>query len=227
VQVTQKNKPIELAAQQMCLADMSVLGTVGQTETAQFKTARIPRAALLSLHPNVEDRLDAVIGDEAALRETITRYHALSAELAPRLDAVGQQLMAQHMIDLIGLLLGAGGDHAELARGRGQAAARLDLMRADVLANLTQPDLSLAELAPKYGLSTRQAQRLFEQSETSFTQFLREQRLLLARKLLLDPRNRRRKISDIAHSAGFSDVSYFNREFRRRFGMRPTDLRRD
>ncbi len=161
------------------------------------------------------------------MRETIMRYHALAAELAPQLDVVGQQLMAQHMIDLIGLLLGAQGDRAELARGRGQAAARLDLMRADVMANLAQADLSLAALAPKYGLSTRQAQRLFEQTETSFTEFLREQRLLLARRLLLDPRNRRRKISDIAHSAGFSDVSYFNREFRRRFGMRPTDLRHD
>lgn len=85
------------------------------------------------------------------------------------------------------------------------------------------------ELSPRRNTAsgTCRAWRLLAQDETHFTEILREQRLLLARRLLLDPRNLSRKISDIAHSAGFSDVSYFNREFRRRFGMRPTDRRRD
>jgi AraC-like DNA-binding protein len=33
------------------------------------------------------------------------------------------------------------------------------------------------------------------------------------------------KIQDIAWSAGFSDVSHFNRLFRRRFGEKPSALR--
>ncbi|MGY2933497.1 AraC-like DNA-binding protein [Bradyrhizobium sp. GM6.1] len=52
-----------------------------------------------------------------------------------------------------------------------------------------------------------------------------EQRLLQARKLLSDPRARTRKISDIAHSSGFSDLSYFNRAFRKRFAATPSELR--
>jgi AraC-like DNA-binding protein len=36
---------------------------------------------------------------------------------------------------------------------------------------------------------------------------------------------RHRKIADIAAEAGFTDLSYFNRAFRRRYGETPSDLR--
>jgi AraC-like DNA-binding protein len=32
-------------------------------------------------------------------------------------------------------------------------------------------------------------------------------------------------VSDIAYACGFSEVSYFNRCFRRRFGASPTQMR--
>ena len=117
-------------------------------------------------------------------------------------------------------------DDGELARQRGQMQARLALMKADIAVELVQGDLGIEALARRYGLSARQAQRLFEQDGTTFTEFLLEQRLLLARKMLADPANAWRKINDIAYSAGFADVSYFNRSFRRRFGRTPSDFRR-
>jgi AraC-like DNA-binding protein len=225
VLVTQKGQPIELAESQMCLADMSVLGAVGHSEQSRFRTVRIPRAQLLAVSPKAEDRLFQVLGENAALRETIAQYHTLAANMAPRLDAVGQHLMAQHIIDMTSLLLGGGDSH--LIGAEGHAAARFDLMRAEVLANLSQRSLNIESVARKHGLSRRQAQRLFERAETTFTDFLLEQRLLLAHKLLLDTRNQHRKISDIAHSAGFSDLSYFNRAFRARFGVTPSESRGD
>lgn len=208
----------------MVLVDMGITGTVGHTDEDRFTTIRMPRRALLDINPRAEEKLSQVLAD-GAVAETIFRYHALAANHGPHLDAVGQRLTAQHMVDLVGLLLGTDAEHASLMRGRGQAAARLDLMRADVMAALGRNDLCLAEVATRSGLSPRQAQRLFEQAGTTFTEFVLEQRLLLARKLLGDPRARTRKISDIAHSSGFSDLSYFNRAFRKRFGATPSELR--
>jgi AraC-like DNA-binding protein len=52
-----------------------------------------------------------------------------------------------------------------------------------------------------------------------------EQRLLLAHRLLCGIRGRKEKISTIAYDAGFRDLSYFNRSFRRRFGMTPSEWR--
>jgi AraC-like DNA-binding protein len=225
VRVLQKGQPIELSETQMCLTDMSVLGTIGQTETGQFKTTRIPRSQLLTICPKAEDRLSLVLGDQAPVREAIARYHALAASLGPHTDAVGQHLMAQHMVDLVGLLLGTDADRTELANLRGFSAARVDLMRTDVMSNLSRGDLTIYSVARNAGLSPRNAQRMFERTGTTFTEFLLEQRLLLMRKLLLDPLNRWRKISDLAHSAGFPDVSYFNRVFRRRFGVTSSDMR--
>lgn len=224
VRVEQDGRAIELAPSQMLLADMSVAGTVSHIGHDRFTGLRMPRRALLDIHPRAESRLSQVL-DDGALAEAITRYHALAANQGPHLDAVGQRLTAQHMVDLVGLMLGTDAEHASLARGRGQAAIRLDLMRADVMTNLSRNELSLSDIASRCGLSPRQAQRLFEQAGTTFTEFVLEQRLLLARKLLQDPRSQTRKISDIAHSAGFADLSYFNRAFRKRFGATPSDLR--
>ncbi|WP_409190924.1 AraC family transcriptional regulator [Bradyrhizobium sp. RDM4] len=225
VLISHEQHSIELAQSQMCLGDMSVLCGTRMSSDCEVKTIRIPRSLLLTICPRAEDRLALALVDQAPIREAIARYHSLAASLGPYTDVVGQHLIAQHMVDLIGLLLGTDRDRAELANSRGHAAARLELMRADVVANLSRDNLTIYSVAQKAGLSPRHAQRMFEQTGTTFTEFLLEQRLLLVRGLLLDPLNRWRKVSDLAHSAGFSDVSYFNRVFRRRFGVTPSDMR--
>jgi AraC-like DNA-binding protein len=48
---------------------------------------------------------------------------------------------------------------------------------------------------------------------------------LRARQLLGDPRCGHLTVSDIAYECGFSDLSYFNRAFRRRFEATPSDIR--
>jgi AraC-like DNA-binding protein len=43
--------------------------------------------------------------------------------------------------------------------------------------------------------------------------------------MLTDPRLAERTITDIASEAGFGDLSYFNRAFRRLYGETPSDTR--
>jgi AraC-like DNA-binding protein len=43
--------------------------------------------------------------------------------------------------------------------------------------------------------------------------------------MLADPARLGLKVSEIAYSVGFADLSYFNRTFRLRFGMTPSDAR--
>jgi AraC-like DNA-binding protein len=52
-----------------------------------------------------------------------------------------------------------------------------------------------------------------------------DQRLALAHPLLSDPRGASDKIASVALAAGFGDVSYFYRAFRRRYDLLPTDVR--
>jgi len=52
-----------------------------------------------------------------------------------------------------------------------------------------------------------------------------EQRLERAHRLLSDPKLSDRTLTSIAFAAGFNDLSYFNRTFRRRYHATPSDVR--
>jgi len=43
--------------------------------------------------------------------------------------------------------------------------------------------------------------------------------------MLIDARFSDRTVSSVAFEAGFGDLSYFNRAFRRRYGATPSDVR--
>jgi AraC-like DNA-binding protein len=64
---------------------------------------------------------------------------------------------------------------------------------------------------------------LLYEAGASFTTRLNELRLRQAAELLAHSGERR--ISQIAFDCGFNDLSYFNRSFRRRFGLTPTAAR--
>src|SRR4051812_21842882 len=224
VRVTQQQEAIDLSTTQMCLTEMNISGTIALNSAGRFTTTRIPRRSLLEICPNAETKLSRPLRENPALIVMIERYFALCNDVAQDLDTLGQKAAAQHLVDLIGLLLGANADQNDLIARRGYSAARLDLMKTEVLKNLNKGDLTIDAIAGANGLGPRQAQRLFAQSGVTFTEFVLEQRLSLARRLLTDPCNRHRKISDIAYEAGFGDLSYFNRVFRRGFGITPSDM---
>jgi AraC-like DNA-binding protein len=211
----------------MCLAEMNEFCAVALHDGNEFTTARIPRTSILQLSPRAEDKLCQPLGQDTVLRTMLDQYTRLCIDVAPSLDVLGQQRAAQHLIDLTGLLLGAAADRAELATKRGYSHSRFDLIKSIVLKNLHRHDLTVDVVAREHGLSPRQAQRFFAHSGTTFTEFVLEQRLSLAHRLLKEPRFRHRKITDIAYSAGFGDLSYFNREFRRRFGDTPSATRKE
>ena len=72
------------------------------------------------------------------------------------------------------------------------------------------------------GLSERYVNELLYEAGASFTSRLNELRMRKAADLLARKEGR---ISDIAFECGFNDLSYFNRCFRRRFGLTPTAAR--
>jgi len=129
------------------------------------------------------------------------------------------------LIDLIGLSLGAGRDAAHVARGRGLRSARLLDIIAEIRANFADPAFSPGTIAAKFGLTPRYIQELLSETGISFTDRVLELRLQKARAMIADPRYDRMRVSEIAYACGFSDISYFNRSFRRRFGASPLHYR--
>ena len=80
-------------------------------------------------------------------------------------------------------------------------------------------------MALRQRVSLRYVQMLFEQEGTTFSQYVIGQRLLRAYRMLTNLRFADRSITSVAFDAGFGDLSYFNRAFRRRFGGTPSEIR--
>jgi AraC-like DNA-binding protein len=221
----QNGVSVELRQSEMCLLEMNACGGVGFDFGDHFTAIRIPRRELLSLCPVAEDILMKPLQHEPGIRTLIQRYQSLSAAAADSLDPEAQQVTARHMVDLISLLLRSGDDDAKQAPQGGGAAARLQLIESQVTANLHDPALSIVWVAERNSLSPKQVQRLFERKGMTFAEFVLEQRLLYARGILRNPSVHQQKIATVAYTAGFGDLSYFNRVFRRRFGMTPSEWR--
>jgi AraC-like DNA-binding protein len=136
-----------------------------------------------------------------------------------------QSLMASHLQDLAVLAIGATRDAATVAGGRGVPAARLRAIKADIVKNLTDRHLSIDAVALRHGITPRYVSMLFDGDGTTFSEFVLLQRLNRAYRMLADPRFSDRTIGSLASELGFGDLSYFNRSFRRVYGMTPSDVR--
>jgi AraC-like DNA-binding protein len=130
--------------------------------------------------------------------------------------------IAAHLLDLAAIGLGARGDHAVEAQRGGLRAVRLKAVLTILQRRFSEPDFSAQKLAAEAGLSERYVNELLYEAGASFTTRLNELRMRKAADLLARKEGR---ISDIAFECGFNDLSYFNRCFRRRFGLTPTAAR--
>jgi AraC-like DNA-binding protein len=87
--------------------------------------------------------------------------------------------------------------------------------------------LSIADVARSLQISESYIRQLLAENGTTFTDFVLAGRLTRAHRMLIDPRYADRSISAVAYEAGFGDLSYFNRTFRRRYGATPSQVRQD
>jgi AraC-like DNA-binding protein len=186
---------------------------------------RVPRRAVPSAVGGTgQPPLRLVPAGTAAL-QLLTRY--LGSVLAGPPPPAGQltDAVVAHLTELIELSLLAPGSGALPARNPGVRAARLAAIKADIGRHLTDSSLSVAALAARHGITPRYLHMLFEDDAMTYSQYVLDQRLALAHRRLRSPRLAGRTVSSIAHEAGFGDLSYFNRTFRRRYGVTPSGAR--
>jgi AraC-like DNA-binding protein len=184
----------------------------------------IPRALIATAGAAPDSGLRTATALTPQWRLLLGYVRCLHAEL-PHLPPAQATQCAAHVQDLALMALGAGRDAAEVAAGRGVRAARLRAVKDDIERNLAAAPLSAGWIAARHGISPRYVRALFAGEGTSFGDYVANRRLLMARRMLSDPSQAGRGISDIALSAGFGDLSWFNARFRRAFGMTPSDVR--
>jgi AraC-like DNA-binding protein len=196
-----------------------------QRTNSRFVTLSLPRALLAPLVGNLDAVLmSPILGGVEPMRLLTGYLDLLTGDALVATPAL-RRLAATHIHDLVAMALGATRDAAEVANGRGVRAARMNALKSDIMEHLGRFDLAIGALARRHGISESYVRKLFEGEDTSFTDFVLEQRLARAHRLLCDPRYLRRTITSIAFDTGFGDLSYFNRCFRRRYGETPSAVR--
>jgi transcriptional regulator GlxA family with amidase domain len=107
----------------------------------------------------------------------------------------------------------------------GRRAARIASVIAEIDKGFSDQQFSTRAVADKLGLSVRYIQDLAKDNGFCITERILELRLQKAHAILINDRNCMHKISDVAATCGFNEMSHFHRCFRRRFGAAPARLR--
>lgn len=209
----------------------AMLGSNSDVGTFTFPSANskcvllgMSRARLRPLLKEFDLALVRRVPAQTQALQLLMQYLSMLGQM-PSLAPEVRRLTVDHVYELVSVALGATRDAAEAARQNGMRATRRNAIKADILENLPRRGLSAEMLSKTHGVTASYIRKLFADENMSFTDFVLEQRLLLSYRTLKDMRYANRTISSIAFDAGFSDLSYFNRAFRRRFGMTPSDAR--
>lgn len=133
------------------------------------------------------------------------------------------------LADAVGGLLSATleGCEGAAAQGRGGAGqARLLQIRRRLRRHFADPDLCAAGVAASIGVSRRYLHRLYAEDGRSFRDELVALRIEACLDAFGDEHQVEKTIAEIAYSAGYADISQFNRHFRRLQGKTPSEARR-
>jgi len=224
--VTQRGQEVVLHKQAATLVTLGEIG--GITRPAldhRVFMLNLPRAAIGRLIPNADDAVMRPIPSDSAALRLLIKYAGILQDTAGPLQLELQRSIADHVYDLVVLTVGGTRDAIEVAKGRGIPAARLNAIKSDVERNLVRRDLSIDAICARHGITPRYMRMLFAGEQTTFSDFVTGRRLALALGRLRDPDRTGHTIGAIAYECGFGDLSYFNRAFRRHFGMTPSEAR--
>lgn len=107
----------------------------------------------------------------------------------------------------------------------GRSTDLTERIRRYILARLRDPELSLDQVASGLQCSKRSLHKAFSQEGISISDFMWSERLQRCRRDLEEPSARKRSITEIALSWGFSSPSHFSTLFKARFHESPRSYR--
>jgi AraC-like DNA-binding protein len=186
---------------------------------------RVPRRTVPVDSGQAGDAALRLVPAHTPALQLLTRYLRSVLDAPIPLSAELVDAFVAHLTELIAMSLRPAESDTRATATPTIRAARLSTIKADIGRHLTDSSFTAAAVAARHGISTRYLHRLFEADTRTFSQFVLDRRLDLAYRRLRDPRYAARTISSIANGAGFGDLSYFNRTFRRRYEVAPSQVR--
>jgi AraC-like DNA-binding protein len=222
---TQRGDDQALAPGEAIVCDSGHSGSIHVTSGSRFWTVKVPRPRVTGLLPRLDKFAGVKLERDPVARQLLFAYLGGTLDLNLTGDGRAIELYDQHIIDLIALALGTERETREMVEQRGVRDVRRAAILREIERHLRDPALSAVMIAIRLGITSRYVHVLLEETGRSFAEHVLERRLEKAAGILRDPLHGSRRIAEIALAEGFSDLSHFNRAFRRRYGMTPSDMR--
>ena len=126
--------------------------------------------------------------------------------------------------DLVLMMVGGQGDL--MSGARSVRTSNLARVKRVIRERLSDCDLRPADVADACGISLSYMHNLFRDDGRTAWEYLKTERLQLARHMLQSTSSRARTVTDVALECGFSNMSQFSTAFRSAFGIPPRDVLR-
>jgi AraC-like DNA-binding protein len=173
---------------------------------------KVPRRELRARIGRNRELIGRRVTAERAVDDLALSLAAKLPSLAGRIASTTEEMVGNHVLDLIGL---------SIARTIGSANVRVSNPKALVLgrirsvveARLTDPDLDGQKVADIVGISVRYANALLTKEDSSLHRLILSRRLSRCRSAFEDSNQVHRTIAEIAQGWGFSDMTHFGRCF--------------
>lgn len=155
--------------------------------------------------------------------ELVNRLIDILVENGERISREAAKPLAESLLEAIAENLRS--INVEGSRRQSLVDRRLMDIENYILMNLTDPELSYEKVAASCGISPRYLCYVLKANNTSFSEFLWQNRLPKARDWLVMKSTRDYPIHEIAYMSGFKSAAHFSRMFRRTYGCPPREYR--
>lgn len=186
----------------------------------------LPRGVLstrLSEPHKVSDRVVRV--QDKSYFVLLTGYLTAVLQFAAIANEMAAELAEQHLIDLAVNLLSIEPGEIDVPSLQGKMNARLTSIRQYMRENIQNSGLSVESVALHHNISPHYVRKLFYEAGLSFSAYLCELRLAWVYEKLCSREWATESISKLAFNAGFNNLAWFNRRFKKRFGLTPSEVR--
>lgn len=165
------------------------------------------------------------VGSVSAIRQTVVLDEASAARVRQILSAMRSEeppLRASSFLRLLAALASGGGRQVGDYRKQTDAERRMEQVRTYVVCNASRR-MRVADVAAHVGMN-RSAFCVFfrRMAGRTFIDYLNAYRLETACRML---RSTAMGVAEVCYAAGFNNVPYFNRVFRRAMGATPSEWR--
>ncbi len=203
-----------------CASEPYVFECLGKVRSYYLE---LPRKEFASRFASDRIPISTTMSTGRGLGRIATEFCATLASQGSSLDASVRARLGEELMDVLALAFDSVQQDEPVADQVLQRA-RLRSVKAWLELHLCDANLTPEIIAKANEISLRYLHTLFRLEGTSVSNWIWSRRLERSYDMLLE--NDAKPLTEIAYLVGFSSSSHFSTMFRRKFGVRPSDVRR-